>query len=100
MSEHSSNANESPSTTHPVRLWPRLLAGLAGLAVFVLAWFAIAGRATWVQAWAFLAVFTVYSAALGLWLARADPGLFQERNRPAENAENSDSQSCRKLDLE
>lgn len=90
MPEHSNHTNHPPFETPAVRLWPRVLAGIAGLAVFVLVWFAIAGRATWVQGWAFLIAFIVYSAALAGWLARADPDLLRERNRAAENVEEWD----------
>ena len=37
-------------------MFPRILSRLAGLAVFIAAWFWVAGRVAWPQAWAFLTV--------------------------------------------
>ena len=73
-----------------VRFWPRVVMSVAGLIFFVAAWFAIAGRLDWVQGWALLGVFLAYVVALVWRVFRADPDLFRERNRPAEDAEDWD----------
>jgi protein-S-isoprenylcysteine O-methyltransferase Ste14 len=65
----------------------RVVGGSVGLAVFGMAWFGIAGRATWVQGWALLLAFVGYVGALTWRLARADPALLRERNRTAANVE-------------
>ena len=41
--------------------------------------FVAAGNADWIQAWAFLAIFTIGSAGFGIWLGRHDPGLLAAR---------------------
>jgi protein-S-isoprenylcysteine O-methyltransferase Ste14 len=66
---------------------PRILASLAGLVVFALVWFAIAGRATWLQGWLVLLVFAGYVGLLFWWLSRANPDLVRERTHEAENVE-------------
>lgn len=38
-----------------------------------------AGTLAWAEAWAFLALFNLSGAAIGLWLRRADPALLAER---------------------
>ena len=60
---------------------------IIGLAVFAIAWFGIAGRATWWQGWAFLLTFIIYASILVWRLSRVNPDLVRERNRPAEKAE-------------
>ena len=47
--------------------------------VMALAFFVPAGTAAWFAAWAYLILFSVYSAAITLWLLRHDPGLLEER---------------------
>lgn len=60
---------------------------IAGLAAFALIWFSIAGRADWVQGWAFLVAFVTYVGLLVWRVSRVDPDLVEERNRQAENVE-------------
>lgn len=55
--------------------WQTLLTALAMGAVLL----GMAGRADWVQAWMFLAIFAVSSAGLGAWLVRRDPALLAAR---------------------
>ena len=69
------------------KLLPRLVRGILGLTVFAVVWFWIAGRVTWMQGWAFLLVFIMYVSILYWRLARVNPELVQERNRPARQAE-------------
>ncbi len=76
-------------TTEP-REWVRIAWGIVLFVAFVGACFAIAGRLDWVQAWAFFAVFIVYSAVVLGWLARSNPDLFQERRRTGQNVEGWD----------
>ena len=47
--------------------------------LMALAFFVPAGTAAWFAAWAYLILFTVYSAAITLWLLGHDPGLLEER---------------------
>ena len=61
--------------------------GFVALAAFASIWFAIAGRPTWWQGWAFLLAFTVYVSALVWRLSRSYPELLQERIASAEKAE-------------
>ena len=75
--------NKSKSkTTHS-----QILRGILGLAVFILLWFGIAGRFTWVQGWAFLLAFIAYVSGLVWRLSKLNPELVRERNQPAEKAE-------------
>jgi len=69
---------------------PRLVTGIIGLSVFTAMWFAIAGRVTWWQGWTSLFAFILYVGALSLRLAKVNPELLQERNRPAGEAESWD----------
>ena len=71
----------------PIWTWQRLLASLAGLALVAAAWFAVAGRATWVQGWALILVFSGFVGVLVWRLSRIDPDLVRERQRTAEHAE-------------
>ncbi len=65
------------------RLIPKVLAELAALmVVFAALLFGSAGTWRWPSGWAFLALFTAISLAVTLWLARADPGLLEERMKP------------------
>ena len=43
---------------------PRIVSRLAGMAVFFAAWFWVAGRVAWPQAWAFLTVFLLFACTL------------------------------------
>jgi len=52
---------------------------LAGLAVMAAMLFAPAGTVAWPQAWVFLAEIGGCGWAIGIWLARHDPGLLAER---------------------
>jgi protein-S-isoprenylcysteine O-methyltransferase Ste14 len=62
------------------RLVPKVLAELAVMmAVFAALLFGSAGTWRWPSGWAFLALFSLISLAVTLWLARADPGLLEER---------------------
>jgi protein-S-isoprenylcysteine O-methyltransferase Ste14 len=60
---------------------------IVGLLVFVMAWFALAGRLDWWRGWVFLGVFTLFSGLLFWRLYKVDPELARERNQPAEKAE-------------
>ena len=51
--------------------------GVMGLVLFL-----AAGTTAWPGAWIFLAVMIALSLILGLWLARHDPDLVQERLAP------------------
>jgi protein-S-isoprenylcysteine O-methyltransferase Ste14 len=79
--------DQMSSEAPPVQTLPLVMRSIAGLAVFALVWFGIAGRATWVQGWAFLLAFVAYVVTLVWRLARSDPDLLRERNRTAENVE-------------
>jgi protein-S-isoprenylcysteine O-methyltransferase Ste14 len=68
----------------------RIISGVLGLALFVLIWFGLAGRADWIQGWAFVSGFTLYVVALVWRMARIDPDLVRERNRPGEGAQSWD----------
>ena len=82
--------DQMSSEAPPVQTLPLVMRSIAGLAVFALVWFGIAGRATWVQGWAFLGIFVAYGVAFVWWLARSDPDLLRERGRAAENVEGWD----------
>ena len=47
--------------------------------VMALLLFIPAGTASWFAAWVYLVLFSLYGAALTLWLLRHDPGLLEER---------------------
>lgn len=83
------NKNISEDAPEPLSkaLFPRILASSVGIALFVLVWFGIAGRANWFQGWAFLLLFMLYVSILVWKLARLDPDLVRERNRPSDSAE-------------
>ena len=68
-------------------LLPRLVTGIIGLSLFIVVWFAIAGRVTWWQGWISLLAFILYVGILSLRLAKVNPELMQERNRPAGQVE-------------
>jgi protein-S-isoprenylcysteine O-methyltransferase Ste14 len=68
-------------------LIPRIVTGIIGLSLFAGVWFAIAGRVTWWQGWISLLAFILFVGILSLRLAKVNPGLMQERNRPAGQAE-------------
>ena len=68
----------------------QIVATLLGLALFALSWFAIAGRVTWWQGWAFLLTFVTFSSILVWRTSRLNPELVRERTRPAEEAEGWD----------
>ncbi|MBO0710835.1 MAG: isoprenylcysteine carboxylmethyltransferase family protein [Acetobacteraceae bacterium] len=53
----------------------------------VLILFGSAGTLAWPQAWVFLALFIALSTALGLWLRRTDPELFEERMKSPVSAD-------------
>ena len=58
----------------------RLIVSTVGLiAVLAVVLFASAGTLDWPAAWGLLAEMAVLSLAVGLWLARHDPGLLAER---------------------
>ena len=65
----------------------RMVTGILGLALFISAWFTVAGRVTWWQGWAFILTFIIYVSILVWRLSKVDPELMQERNRPAQDAE-------------
>jgi len=90
MSKQIDNQNQTSSESPAAQIRPRVVTSIAILAVFVLLWFWIAGRATWVQGWAFLLAFAGYVGTLTWRLARSDPDLLKERNRKAENVERWD----------
>ena len=47
--------------------------------------FLSAGRLDWLWAWVFLAVWTIALAVFGIWMARKNPDLLNERGRQREN---------------
>jgi protein-S-isoprenylcysteine O-methyltransferase Ste14 len=63
---------------------------IIGLGLFAAVWFAIAGRVTWWQGWISLIAFILFAGALNLRLAKVNPELLQERNRPAREAQSWD----------
>lgn len=65
----------------------RIFLGCIQMAALIAAWFWIAGRVDWIQAWVFLAVFVVYVSVLVWRLSRIDPELVRERSQRAENVE-------------
>jgi len=65
----------------------KIITGIVTLAVFASIWFAIAGRVTWWQGWAFLLTVTLYVSALVWRLAKTDPELVRERAASSEKAE-------------
>jgi protein-S-isoprenylcysteine O-methyltransferase Ste14 len=73
----------------PTRKWmlPRLALGLVQAAIFLAAWFGLAGKWDWWRGWVFFGIFIVYTGLLAGWLAIADPDLLRERNQPGENVE-------------
>ena len=60
---------------------PRILRSLAGMGLVFAAWFLLAGRVAWPQAWAFLSVFLIPVSAFAWLLARRDPALLRERSQ-------------------
>jgi protein-S-isoprenylcysteine O-methyltransferase Ste14 len=65
------------------RLVPKVLAQIAVMMVaFAALLLGSAGTWRWPSGWAFVALFTAVSLAVTLWLARADPGLLEERMKP------------------
>lgn len=87
MSEPTRDEDKTQTSASPGLTLPRILASLAALAVLALVWFAIAGRADWLQGWLLLGVFAVFVGLLAWQLSRADPNLLRERGRQAENVE-------------
>ena len=71
-------------------LTPRFVTGIIGLGLFAGAWFALAGRITWWQGWTTLLAFVSFVGVLSLRLAKVNPDLMRERNRPARQAETWD----------
>jgi len=65
----------------------RIVFGFVQMVALVAVWFWIAGRADWIQAWVFLAVFVVFVSVLVWRVSRIDPELVRERNQCAEAAE-------------
>ena len=59
----------------------RILSRLALTVLFFAAWFLVAGRVAWPQAWAFLIVFLISVSTLVWRLARTDPALLRERSQ-------------------
>src|ERR1700682_2140154 len=58
----------------------KLIVSTVGLIVVIAVFlFVSAGTLDWLAAWGFLAEMGVLSLAVGLWLARHDPGLLAER---------------------
>jgi protein-S-isoprenylcysteine O-methyltransferase Ste14 len=76
----------SPETSS-MPAWLRVVTSLVGLALFVAAWFGIAGRVTWAQGWAFIVAFLCYVGALMWRISRIDPDLVRERQRTDKDAE-------------
>ena len=63
--------------------------------MFVAAWFLLAGRVAWPEAWALLTVFLIFALTLIWWLARTDPALLRERSQPPDKAEPWDKRVMR-----
>ena len=60
----------------------RMLINAAGLAVVLaLLLFPAAGTLAWPQAWVFIAVYMGSSVAIGVWLMKTDPLLFEGRSK-------------------
>jgi protein-S-isoprenylcysteine O-methyltransferase Ste14 len=58
---------------------PAVVRSLTWFVLLGLTLFGSAGTLAWPQAWVFLALFILCSAAMGLWLKRTDPELLAER---------------------
>lgn len=86
--------SKQTNSNEPLRkvILPRIVTMIFGLVVFACAWFCIAGRLNWWQGWAFLLTFIIYSSILVWRLAKLNPELLLERNRPSDNAEAWDRQ--------
>ena len=53
-----------------------IVRSVLGMAVFALFLFLPAGTLDWPQAWVFLAIFSIASVAIGLWLLKIDPASY------------------------
>jgi protein-S-isoprenylcysteine O-methyltransferase Ste14 len=87
MSEEGDVQTQTPPEKPAMPTWLRAVVSFVGLALFVAAWFAVAGRVDWVRGWVFIAVFVGYVGALVWRLSRIDPELMRERQRTDEDAE-------------
>ena len=65
----------------------RVIYRLTAVLIFVILWFWAAGRLDWIQGWAFLLTFLIWSLSLSWFMHRADPELYRERSHVAENVE-------------
>src|SRR5687768_13405718 len=65
---------------------------LTWMAALGLLLFLPAGRVDWWQAWVFLAILMSTNVAIGVWLARHDPALLQERMKMVGVSETKTSQ--------
>lgn len=85
LPDHQTGEGSNP----PLRkaILPRILTGIAGIAIFTLIWFGLAGRITWIQGWAFILAFVIYVSALAWRMYKVNPDLLEERNQPASVAE-------------
>jgi protein-S-isoprenylcysteine O-methyltransferase Ste14 len=90
MFKRLANEERTSSEVSPALTWPRVVKGVACLVAFALVWFWIAGRATWVQGWAFLLAFVGYGVTFTWRMARVAPDLLRERSRMAANVERWD----------
>jgi protein-S-isoprenylcysteine O-methyltransferase Ste14 len=61
---------------------PRIVSGFIGLVAFAVVWFGIAGRVNWWRGWGVLLAMVVYVGLLSWRLAKVNPELLLERNRP------------------
>lgn len=69
--------------------------GVLALVVYAAVWFALAGRLTWWQGWAFLLAFVGFLSVLVWRVSARNPDLIRERNQPAEVAEPWDREIVR-----
>ena len=65
-----------------------------GLVVIAALIFVPAGTLAYWQGWAFIAVFTISTTAIGLYLALKDPALLERRMKAGPSAETRRCRSC------
>lgn len=95
MGNHKISNPENTKVSIPKKIFPKIVTGILGLIIFTGAWFGIAGRVAWLQGWAFLLIFIIFSSILVWRLSRVNPELLKERNLPAEKAEPWDQKIMR-----
>jgi len=68
----------------------RILRTAVTLLILLALMFVPAGRLDWGEGWLFLGAYLAWTTAMVLWMRRADPGLYAERQRSASHAEGWD----------